>query len=148
VLLVHSWLRWGVLILGTAATIGAVRTWRSGEAPGEGEVRTQRIFLRVLDLQILLGVVLYGLLSPLPETAWADAGAAMGDGVLRFYAIEHPFGMLVGLVVAHVGLSRARRAGAGHPARTAALTLLAWLAVTVLSVPWPGFAYGRPLIRL
>ena len=78
----------------------------------------QRAFLVVLDTQFALGLLLYLGLSPLPRAGASDLGATIADGVLRFYTIEHVFGMAVALAVAHVGLRRARGSGAGASATT------------------------------
>ena len=49
-----------------------------------------------LDLQMLLGLLLYGMLSPFTRQAMQDFGAAMRDSTLRFWAVEHLTMMLGG----------------------------------------------------
>ena len=71
----------------------------------------------------------------------------MGDAVLRFYSVEHPFGMILGVVVAHVGLDGVPRLAPAESARRIVATSLLWAAVTLASIPWPFLAYGRPLFR-
>lgn len=148
VLLAHSWLRWLVLALGIGLLALAVR----GGRPAEGvwspaSERIRRGFLGALDTQMLLGLALYALLSPLPRSGLTDLGAAMGSPVLRFYTVEHLVGMLVGIVVAHAGSERAMRVDGARRYRTLIVTQGLWLLITLVSIPWPGLPYGRPLLR-
>lgn len=146
VLSVHSWLRWAVLIAGLVAwgrsAFGAGSTWTRADD------RAGFWFVMALDLQLVIGLVLYFFLSPLTAAALRDMGGAMKDSTLRFWAVEHGFGMLIGVILAHVGRLRARKGDARHRRRTTAIFLgLALLAIAI-SVPWPGMGgHGRPLLR-
>jgi hypothetical protein len=106
------------------------------------------VFVSTLDLQLLLGLALYVWLSPLTSVAMQDFGSAMGNPVLRFWAVEHLTGMMVAIVLAHIGRVRVRKATDSvrrHKlaAVFAGLALLAILA----TIPWPGTAAARPLLR-
>ncbi len=147
VLLVHGWVRWPVLALGVAFLLRAARAWGRGRVWTDRDERWRRVFLWTLYAQVALGLALYTVLSPIPRAGLADLQTTLGDGVLRFFAIEHPFGMLGGVLVAHFGLRGARTASGPRAARRATLTLVVWLLLTAGSVPWPGLAYGRPLLR-
>ena len=86
VLLIHSWLRWAVVAAGLFAVVrGGTREGAAG-----------KWFTLVLDIQILLGLLLYFVLSPFTRNALSDFGAAMGSSQLRFWAVEHVFGMIIG----------------------------------------------------
>lgn len=149
-LLLHSWLRWLVLalalllILSSLIALGRRRAWAAKHE------RVHRLFLAAFDAQVLLGLVLYGLLSPLVSAALGNFGLAMKDAVLRFYAVEHIFGMTVALVVAHVARARSKRRGDHFRRHRVVLSsTLACLLIIVATVPWPGlgFAHERPLLR-
>jgi hypothetical protein len=144
----HSLLRWIILALGVAA-VGRAVAGRRGAAWTSGDERTGRWLVIALDVQFLLGLGLYLGLSPMTRLAFEDFGAAMGNAVLRFWAVEHIFGMLVALGLAHVGRVRILRltdAGARH--RTAAIFFGLALVVMILTIPWPGTPAARPLFRL
>ena len=59
---------------------------------------------------MLLGLVLYGFLSPVTQSAFVDMAAAMRAAPVRFFAVEHPVGMIVAIALAHVGRVRIRKA--------------------------------------
>ena len=148
VLLAHSWLRWLVLALGIGLLTLGLRGWRAaidGWSPASERLR--RGFLGALDTQMLLGLALYALLSPLPRAGLTDLGGVLGSPVLRFYTVEHLVGMLVGIVVAHAGAERAMRVDGVRRYRTLMVTQALWLLITLASIPWPGLPYGRPLLR-
>ena len=137
VLLVHSWLRWAVLAAGLAAAFGG----RSRDDTGG------KWFVILLDLQIVLGLLLYFVLSPFTKAAMANFGEAMGNSQLRFFAVEHVFGMLIGTALAHVGRKKVKNAVIERRGRLALIFYgLALLAILV-SIPWPGMPAGRPLFR-
>ena len=64
VLLLHSWLRWVVLVLGVAAFLRSVTP--AGRTPGD---RLSLLFTITFDIQFLLGLVLYFVMSPITRMA-------------------------------------------------------------------------------
>jgi len=146
-LLVHSWLRWAVILLGIVAVLRALGALRSRRwTPADD--RAGLLFTIAFDVQLLVGLLLYFALSPLTKLAMQNMGEAMRAAPIRYWAVEHPFGMLVALVLAHVGRVMVRRATEAKKARIAliffALSLLLILGVT----PWPNMPGERPLFRL
>ena len=148
VLLLHSWLRWAVILLGLVATLRAISGAMSGRTWLAADARISRIFVGLLDLQLLVGLVLYFALSPITKAALSDFGGAMSQPTMRFWSVEHVFGMVVGIALAHVGVARARRTpdGALKHRRIATFFVLALIAI-LASVPWPGTPNARPFIR-
>lgn len=146
IVLGHSWLRWIVLALGVALLVAAVRSVRGATWSDRCE-RLRRGFLAALDTQLLLGLALYFLLSPLSRTGWSDLGAALQNPTVRFFTIEHVFGMVVAIAVAHGGLDRIPKMAPELRARRATIVMAAWLVIVLASIPWPGLSYGRPLAR-
>lgn len=106
----HHYLSWLVLL---AAIWALYRAW-TGYI---GKKRWQKadntaglVFTILIDIQLLLGLILYLFLSPLTQAAFADFGAAMKNSMLRFYAVEHILMMIIGLVLIHIGRSKAKKA--------------------------------------
>jgi hypothetical protein len=148
VLLVHSWLRWVVILFALLAILRAIHGAVTRRPWLPADDLAGKLFLRTLDLQILLGLLLYFVLSPITRGALGDFGAAMQVSATRFWAVEHVFGVIVGLVLAHRWHSRMRKiqdAGRRHKA-TIVFYSLALVAILV-SLPWPGTPNARPLFR-
>jgi hypothetical protein len=74
-------------------------------------------------------------------------GAAMRDPVLRFYTVEHIFGMVAALALAHIGRARLRKAAEATRHRKALIFFGMAIAIILLSIPWPGTPGGRALFR-
>src|SRR3982751_667321 len=91
-LFVHSWLRWVVILLGLLALVraatGGTRAWTAGEDRG------LLLLTIALDVQVLLGLLLYAWLSPTTRSAFENIGAAMRNPQLRFFVVEHLTGMI------------------------------------------------------
>lgn len=147
-LFLHSWLRWIVLLLGALAVgraLNGVRTRRPFTPTDDAAARR---FIMVLDIQLLAGLVLYLWSSPFTTEAFHDMAGTMRNAPLRFFVVEHPFGMVASLALAHIGRARLKRAtdsGARH--RTALIFFGLSLLVMLASIPWPALPAGRPLFR-
>jgi|SRR6476620_2168114 len=147
VLTVHSWLRWVVLLTGVVAFARAALGSSRNSAWTAADDRIGFWFVTVLDLQLLLGIVLYLFLSPFTHAAFADFAAAMKNSGLRFWAVEHVLGMLVGAALVHVGRVRARKTDSLRRHRVVAIFFGLALVAIAVSIPWPGTPAGRPLLR-
>jgi hypothetical protein len=148
VLLVHSWLRWAVLLFGLLALVRAIMGSTARRPWGPLDDRVGLAFIIAIDVQILLGLLLYFVLSPITEAAMADFGAAMGNSVLRFWAVEHVFGTVIGAFLAHRGRARVRKMTDPIRKHKAAAVFIVLALVAILaSIPWPGTPNARPLFR-
>ena len=148
VLSLHSWLRWVVILAGLIALVRAIAGWSGSRAWTAGDNRLGAVFVGTLDLQLRLGLLLYVWLSPITWTAFSNMGEAMRTPALRFWAVEHLFGMLVAIAVAHVGRARLRRASTdARRHRITALSIGFALLVIAITIPWPFMPYARPLLR-
>lgn len=146
----HSLTRWAVIILAVLALARAISGWLGRKPWGDLDDKAGVWFTISMDVQLLVGLVLYIVLSPLTTAALRDFGAAMGNTGLRYFAVEHTFLMLVAVVLAHVGRVRSRKAvdPISKHRRAAIFFGLALLAV-LAAIPWPFLAgVGRPLFRL
>ncbi len=144
-LFLHSWLRWIAIVAGIGATAAAF-TSRRGKNPRGGPWGL--VFTIVLDVQLLVGLALYFLVSPNMQEVRAHFGEAMKVGQLRFWAVEHPTAMVVAIVLAHVARVLGRRATTADPRRLPQVLCFGLSTLVMLiGIPWPGLSYGRPLIR-
>jgi hypothetical protein len=148
-LILHSWGRWVVLALLLAATIRAIRGRSAGRTWTPADRQANMLAVMSLDVQMLLGLLLYVFLSPFTTDAFKDLGAAMRTPSLRYWAVEHVTLMLGALILAHVGNVLVRKAttDSSRHLRGAIFFGLA-LVLTLIGTPWPGLANGRELFRI
>ena len=146
-LFLHSWIRWLVIFSGIAALGGAVNgvTTRRAWLPAD-DLRS-RLFVISLDVQVLIGLILY-VISPVTRSGFGDMALTMRDSILRFYVVEHLVGMLIAIALAHVGRARVRKqSDAAKQHRTVLVFVALSLVIMLLSIPWPGMPGGRALFR-
>ena len=149
ILTLHSWFRWIALIAGVAATIAAgARPGSSGPSGTSHADRWGLALMATLDLQMLLGLLMYLVVSPTIAQIRANFGAAMKDPAARFWAVEHLSMMMVAVIVVHVGRVLARKAASPDAKRMRLLVCFGVATVLMfLAIPWPGMRAGRPLFR-
>lgn len=121
--LVHSLMRWVVLLAAIAAAVGYGRARGRSGFDGLTE-RLGTLYAATIGIQLLLGVVL-----------WVIEGRWSGGNV--FLSFIHPVMMLAATAIASAGVARARR---NHSATTGLIAVLASVVIVVLAVPstaWP-----------
>lgn len=141
---IHNVIRWVVLFTGIWAVgrawwgLFGRRTWTQWDS------RIGRFFSITLDVQLLLGLVVY-ILSPMIRVAFQDFGAAIQATGGRFFAVEHVLLALLAVVITHLGSRSTKRAATTRTrfARAALLFTLA-LVLIFIAIPWPWLEVGRP----
>src|SRR4051812_48506110 len=146
VLTLHSWVRWIALIAVVGTTLAALR----GKVAGANSLadRWGMVAMMVLDTQMLLGLLLYFVVSPNMKAILDNFGGSMKDQAARFWAVEHVTAMFAAIALAHVGRVLARKAVS--PAAKRSRLLICFGLATVLmfvGMPWPGRPGGRPYFR-
>ncbi|SRR6266536_298066 len=147
VLALHSWVRWIALIATIGVTLAAFR----GKVRTDGSVadRWGMFAMMALDIQLLLGLLLYLVVSPNMRPILENFGASMKDPALRFWAVEHVASMFAAIALAHVGRVLARKAKTADDKRRRLLVCFGLATVLLLvGMPWPGRPGGRPFFRL
>ena len=147
-IVVHSWVRWVVLLAGIVAFVRGAsgrltrRDWKpADEAAG-------RWFAISVDVQVMLGLLLYFFFSSFTKSAWRDMAGAMADAVVRFWAVEHMIGMLAATAFVHIGRVKVRKAS--NPSRRHFLAAIFFgiaLVLMLISIPWPFGSIDRPAFR-
>lgn len=139
-LAVHNILRWVALILGILAAVMAWRGWLRQLPWNDANRRFGVFFASALDSQLLVGLLLYFVFSPLTRAALGNFGAAMSEPAMRFFAVEHALFMLLAVVFGHLGGALARKQEGAARHRTAALWYTLAVLLIIVGIPW-----GRPL---
>jgi cytochrome c biogenesis factor len=145
ILMVHSWLRWVALVAGVAATIAALRDNTAPPAASRAD-RWGLILMATLDLQMLLGLVMYFTVT-LPSMQ-GHMAEVMKDAGSRFFAVEHITMMMGAVILTHVGRVLARKSATADSKKMKLLICFGMAtALMLLAIPWPGMRGGRPLFR-
>jgi len=134
----HSAGRWIVLLLLLVAIFNSMtagnRIYKSSDA-------RIGLFLTIFtDLMLLIGIVLW-----FASDTWGYSqierrgmGEVMRDPAARFYAIEHLVGMLIAVVLIHIGKAQGKKniSDRAKHRRTMLFYLVALL-IILASIPWP-----------
>ncbi|MBA4071839.1 MAG: hypothetical protein C0497_08405 [Gemmatimonas sp.] len=141
ILALHNSLRWLVLLFAVVALLRAFKGINGGVDYATGAKRALSIFVISVHLQLILGIVLFGV-SSITRPAMADMGAAMRDPAVRYFVVEHPTLMLLAVIVATVTGVIARR-GPDDTVRhrRAAIGIALALGLMLAGIPWQ-----RPLL--
>jgi len=144
----HSLLRWAVLLVGLVAWFRAIGA-KTAKRPWTPKDELWGLLLTIAaDLQLLVGLALYFVLSPITRMGMRNLAAAMQIPTARFFTVEHVFGMLIAIALIHVGRVKIRKAA--DPARKHRLAMIFFgiaLILIIISTPWPGMPVARPLLR-
>ena len=142
----HSLFRWVVLAL-AAAALGRAVQGAVARAPWRRlDDLVVRAFLVTLDVQLLVGVLLWVFWSPFGAAFREHPALALHDREARFWGMEHQVSMILAYLVARGGSALAKRRPNPHVA--VLVTVLVWAALVATAFPWPGGPHARPLLRL
>lgn len=145
----HSWLRLLVLVLCAWVFVRSLLAWMASKPFTSGDRSVTRALTIAIDVQFLIGLLLYVGISPLTRQAFSNFGAAMKDDERRRFAVEHPTMMLAAIALWHAASVIGRRSPLDH-VRHRWHAIAAGLALLLLYVgtPWPWTAIARPFLRL
>jgi len=144
----HNIIRWLVIVAGLIAVVIAFRGIVTRGKWSDNDRKTGLIFTILVDIQLMVGVVLYFVYSEWALKAILEKGMAtvMGNGTYRFFAIEHVFYMILGFVFAHLGSALPKKVNvSAEKYKRAALWFTLALLIILAGVPWgsrplfPGF---------
>jgi hypothetical protein len=142
ILPLHSIVRWLVILSAVAVVGRAFYAWLSKKEWIPLDNRLGMLYPMMMDIQLLIGLILYFFASPLTAKFLQNIGGAMQDPNLRFFGFEHVFYMILALGIAHAGRSLSRKAkDAAGKHRAAALLFGLSVVVVMFAIPW-----SRPLI--
>jgi hypothetical protein len=144
----HNLLRWIILLLLLIAILRHLSGMMS-KRPISGGDRKIDLFLMIsAHTQLVIGLYEwfvggFGLKSILNN----GFGVVMKNAALRFWAIEHIFGMMVAIIFITIGRGAVKRSSDGSVHKKAFWFFLLALIIILVTVPWPGrTGIGRPLM--
>jgi hypothetical protein len=145
----HNTLRWIILVLLLVSIFKAYSGWQSKKAFAAGDKKIWLFTMISGHITLLLGLYQwafgrFGIFT----TTLPQGTSAMKDSFYRFYWVEHPFGMIIAIVLMTLGHGMAKKAVAGEVKyKKAFYYFLIALVVILISIPWPFRGIiGRPLM--
>lgn len=146
-LTLHNLTRWAVVIFAILAIGRGFTGWLGKRRFNAADNRAGMLYTGVLDVQVLLGLILY-FTKGWGGVLMSDPATAMGTSSVRFFAVEHIAIMIVAVVLAHIFRGASRKAGSDlSKHKWAALGYLLSFVLILAAIPWPGMETGRPLLR-
>jgi hypothetical protein len=133
----HDTLRWVLLLSLVTTLVKYLMGWLGNQPWKKTDNLMGVVFTSLMDLQLLVGLVLYFFLSPITQVALDDFGAAMKNPDLRFYAVEHSVMMIVAVALVHIGRAKSKKA-TSDVAKFRLATIFYSLALVVIlaAIPW------------
>jgi hypothetical protein len=137
ILEIHHYLSWLVLLTALFAIYRAIRGILLKKQWFAADRRAGLFFLVVIDFQVLAGILLYVVFSPLTRVVFKDINSVLADPPVRFYAVEHTLVMLIALVAVYIGRSKARKAQfAARKHRLSVIWYTLAVALILSRIPW------------
>lgn len=134
----HSIGRWAILILLVIAIFNSAVA--GGRPFIKSDARTGLLLMIFTDVMLLIGLVLW-YFGPRGYAMIKNAGSmsnVMQDATTRFYGVEHLTGMLIAIILIHIGKAQSKKHisdNAKHR-RTVLYYVLA-LVIMLFTIPWP-----------
>lgn len=133
----HDTLRWLILLAALVTLLKYFIGWFGQKNWGKSDNILGAVFTGMIDLQLLTGLLLYAVYSPVTKAAFQDFGAAMKNADLRFYAVEHFTLMLIAVILIHIGRVKTKRAvGSKAKFGTALLFFGIGYVLILAGIPW------------
>lgn len=129
----HSGWRWVVLVLLLAAIFKSYSVWKSGKTHKAADFKLAMFAMIAYHIQWTFGMILY-FISPKVQFV----PGMMKVTLLRFYAIEHIFGMTLAMILLTIGYSKAKRISeSGLKFKKIFWFYFISLLVILATIPWP-----------
>lgn len=141
----HNFMRWVVLAFALITIFRSLSGMNSGKTFTAGNKKAALFLMISADVQLLLGLALYFMNGWFAKLT--SGSLDMSDKYQRFWTIEHMVGMLVAIVLIHIGYSASKK---NVDDRTKFKKLF-WfttiaLVIILVTIPWPfREMVGRPM---
>ena len=142
----HSILRYLILLFAVIVVVQSLVGVMGKKEFKKGNKTMALVLLICCDLQLLMGLVLY--YFRVYTAGMLGGGDVMSNPVKRFWAVEHGVGMLIAIVLVHLGYNVTKK-NMDDDRRFKRLFWFVFvaLAIFVATIPWEGKQLvGRPNI--
>jgi len=129
---IHSYVRYALLVMFAVSILNALYKDFAKKPFAKIDGTVNRIALSLLHLQALIGFIIY---FQSPKVSFA-AGFMKKD-IFRYYTVEHISLMLAAVIIATIGIAKAKRKPVGKQHRTVwifELISIALISISLLSM--------------
>lgn len=132
----HNLMRWFVLLTALLALFRGLGGLSGNKIFGKADKRAGLFFMICCDIQLLLGLVLY------IRKGWfnvlTSGGGFMKNPAQRFWAMEHLLGMLIAIILVHIGYSATKK-NISDKAKFSRWFWFSFIALLLIlaTIPWP-----------
>jgi hypothetical protein len=149
ILLLHSWVRWLVLISLLVAIFRAYQGWLGNRLFTAFDNTLRITTTTIAHVQLLLGIILY-IISPVVRYFLQYFKTAVHQREIRFFGMEHITMMLIAIVLLTIGSVRTKKQ---RTSRQQFKTMAIWFSIALLiiflSIPWHFSPFtSRPYFRV
>jgi len=145
--LLHSYLRWLLLVLLLASIIKSYSGFSSKKTLAAGDKKLFLFTMISAHITLLVGLylILFGRFGFITYTPPAGT-KVMKDSFLRFFWVEHPVMMLIAITLITIGRGQVKKSiPDAVKYKKAFWFFLIALIVILAAIPWPGRVDNRPL---
>lgn len=149
ILLLHSWLRWIVVVSLLYSLYRAYTGWFREKSFTNFDNTLRHSVVTIAYIQLLFGLVLYGI-SPIITFFLSHFSEAVHIREIRFFGIEHSITMLLAVFIITIGSMIAKRQSIDRSKfRTIALWHTIAFFLIIVAIPWEcSPLVSRPYFRL
>ncbi len=135
--ILHSWFRWLILIAAIWTIIRAISGLAGHKNYLKGDRTSSLLFMIFMDIQFLIGLVLY-FLGGWAKNWSGDIAAMMKNSAVRFFTMEHVLMMIIALVLVHIGNTSVKKASVARKKHGRTLLFFGLAFIVILAaIPWP-----------
>ena len=132
----HNILRSAVLLFGLYAITKSARGLFLKQPYSQNHNLSATLFVASVHLQILIGFLLY--IARGWSNNFSKMGEIMGDSTLRFWTVEHIFGMIFAAVLVQIGRTKSKKSTQDSKKHKLALIFYTLgLLIIIAMIPWP-----------
>ncbi|MDB5249009.1 MAG: hypothetical protein JWQ40_3403 [Segetibacter sp.] len=142
----HNFGRWVVLSLLLIAVLKSLIGMAGNKSFNSADNKTALFLMISAHIMLLVGLYQWFAGPGLGSIQNMGMKAAMQNSVARFWAVEHPLGMIIGIILITMGRASAKKKITDKAKHTRSFWFyFIALLIIVASVPWPFREVARPL---
>ncbi|MBX9703453.1 MAG: hypothetical protein K2X39_04810 [Silvanigrellaceae bacterium] len=108
-LFIHSWLRWAVILLTMIVLFKSIYGYVSKTRYDKTDNNLMIFLVASAHTQLILGLLLYFVLSPISSAGMSDFPSAMKNPALRYWTVEHGLGMILFVLFVQIARTSSKK---------------------------------------